>query len=216
MKAAYFLEQVAFAYEDRSVLCVERLKVKRGELVALVGPNGSGKTTLLHIMAFLNIPQEGKLLFFGEPLTRGNLLAFRRKTGLLLQNPYLFHTSVLSNVVSGLKIRGIRGRKAKRAALAALDRVGLSGFEKRHAGSLSGGEAQRVALARTLVLEPEVLLLDEPSNHMDSDSVRRMEEIVLQFNRKQGKTIILATHQLLGVAKSVNRVFNVSEGRISE
>lgn len=216
MNAAYILEQVTFAYDGRSVLSVERIAVKRGELVALVGPNGSGKTTLLHIMAFLNIPQGGKVLFFGEQSTRGNLLAFRRKTGLLLQNPYLFSTSVLSNVLSGLKIRGIRGGRAKRAALAALDRVGLSGFEKRHARSLSGGEAQRVALARTLAVEPEVLLLDEPSNHMDRESVRRMEEIVLEFNEKLGKTVILTSHELFGVGKSVNRVFKVSEGRISE
>ena len=214
MTCVYSLKDVAFAYEHRPVLTVEVLEVRQGEIVALEGPNGSGKTTLLHLLAFLNIPRQGSVVFFGEQLRTKNLLTFRRRIGLLLQNPYLFRTSVLSNIMSGLKIRGIRGDRAKQAALAALDRVGLCGFEKRHVGSLSGGEAQRVALARAIVLEPEVLLLDEPSNHMDRESMKRTQEIVMELNKKRGKTIVMASHQLFGDGKLANRVLQLFEGRL--
>jgi len=212
--AAYVVEDLVFSYGKHPVLTVEKLEIPPGKIIALVGPNGSGKTTLLHVLAFLLIPHQGRVFFFGDGSTKKNLLPFRRRVGLLLQNPYLFRTSVLANVLSGLKIRGMRGDRARRLALAALDRVGLSGFEHRSAGSLSGGESQRVALARALVLEPDVFLLDEPSNHMDRESIRRTEEIVRELNSEQGKTIILTTHNLAMIEKIVDRVLHLSEGKL--
>ena len=98
--------------------------------------------------------------------------------------------------------------------MAALDRVGLLGFEHRSAGSLSGGESQRVALARALVIEPDVFLLDEPSNHMDRESIRRTEEIVRELNSEQRKTIILTTHNMAMIEKIVDRVIHLSEGKL--
>lgn len=134
--------------------------------------------------------------------------------GLLLQNPYLFHTSVLFNVLWGLQVRGVPRRTGKKAARAALQTVGLVGFENRFARSLSGGETQRVALARALVLEPEVLLLDEPANHMDTDSVRRTEETVLELNTKRGTTVVLTSHDIVQVKALAHRVICLSEGKI--
>lgn len=214
MTPAYRIDNLSFSYGPCPVISVDSFEVPAGEVLALVGPNGSGKTTLLHLLGFEESAQQGKMMFFGNQVTRDTLTAFRRRVGLLLQNPYLFHTSVLSNITWGLGLRGIRGEKAHRATVAALDLVGLSGFENRYARSLSGGEAQRVALARALVLEPEVLLLDEPWNHMDRESIRRTEEVLRDLNRNQGRTVILTTHNLLGAQGLAHRMVHLHQGRL--
>jgi tungstate transport system ATP-binding protein len=214
MIPAYSLKDLTFSYQNRPALEIDRLEIPAGEIVALVGPNGSGKTTLLHNLAFIEAPQRGLISFFGEPFCKGKLLSFRRRVGLLLQNPYLFHTSVLSNLLWGLRVRGVPRRTGKKTALAALAMVGLGGFENRYARSLSGGEAQRVALARALVLEPEVLLLDEPANHMDRESVQRTGETVLELNKKRGTTVVLTSHDFVQVQALTNRVICLSEGKI--
>lgn len=214
MTLAYTLKNLIFSYQDRPILEIDSLEIAAGEIVALIGPNGSGKTTLLHNLAFLEEPQRGTISFFGEPVRKEKLLSFRRRVGLLLQNPYLFHTSVLSNILWGLSVRGVPKRTGKKAALEALEIVGLVGFENRYARSLSGGEAQRVALARALVLEPDVLLLDEPANHMDRESVRRTGDTVLELNATRGTTVVLTSHDLVQVETLAKRVICLSCGKI--
>jgi energy-coupling factor transporter ATP-binding protein EcfA2 len=214
MTAAYSLRNVTYTYGGSPVLDIGQMRIPEGEIVALVGPNGSGKTTLLHLLAFLEMPQTGEIQFFGEKTHAGNLLALRRKAGLLLQNPYLFHETVMSNMIWGLRLRGISSKDAERASLKALEMVGLAGFENRYARSLSGGESQRVALARALVLEPVALLLDEPSNHMDRASAERTEEIVMELNRKHGRTVVIATHAVDKTLAFAHQVIHLWEGKI--
>lgn len=214
MSSAYLLEEISFSYDAAPVLMIDRFEIARGEIAALVGPNGSGKTTLLKQLAFVERPGRGTISFFGERSTPANLIAFRRRVGFLLQHPYLFHTSVLSNITWGLRIRGITGRKASRMALEALERVGLSGFEHRRAVSLSGGESQRVALARALVIDPEVLLLDEPANNLDTESLRRTEEVVSVLNREYGRTVVFTTHNLSTWANLAHRIVNLHQGSV--
>ncbi|MBI4964747.1 MAG: ABC transporter ATP-binding protein [Desulfomonile tiedjei] len=215
MTPAYSVEGLEFGYGTCPVLSLDKLEVSAGEIVALVGPNGAGKTTLLHLLAFIEPPQQGRISFFGEKSTRKNLLPFRRRVGLLLQKPYLFHTTVIANILWGLNLRGISGAGAKQSALAALDRVGLMGFENRRASALSGGEAQRVALARALVLEPEVLLLDEPFTHMDQQNVQRTEEIVVHLNRDRGATVVFTTHNPSSVQHLAHRILHLFRGRLA-
>jgi len=215
MTAAYSVEGLEFGYGPCLVLSLERLEVAAGELVALVGPNGSGKTTLLHLLAFVETPHRGEISLFGAKSNRKNLLAFRRRVGLLLQKPYLFHSTVLGNILWGLKLRGISGARAKQSALVALDRVGLTGFENRRASALSGGEAQRVALARALVLEPDVLLLDEPFTHMDQQNVQRTEDIVVHLNRDRGATVVFTTHNPASVQHLAHRILHLFRGRLA-
>jgi len=155
---------------------------------------------------------KGEILFFGERLNGHNLVSFRRKVGLLLQHPYLFHSSVLANVVWTLKIRGIRGTEAQRLAKKALERVGLAGFEGRNARTLSGGESQRVALARALVAAPDVLLLDEPTTHLDAESRRTIEQITMELHTQHGKTIIMATHRIREAIAIARRVLHLFQG----
>ncbi len=202
MKTAYELDNVSFSYGGPPVLVIDHLEIAAGEVIALVGPNGAGKTTLLHLFALLLTPQTGDIFFFGSKISADSLLSLRRRVGLLLQNPYLFNMSVLGNLLWGLRIRGISKSKSRMLCLNALSRVGLSGFETRHVRTLSGGESQRVALARAIVLDPDVLLLDEPATHMDRESIERTEQIVLEMNETQGKTVVMTTHhpsQVLGI-----------------
>jgi tungstate transport system ATP-binding protein len=210
----YAIKDMEFSYGGPPVLAVDRLEIRSGEIVALVGPNGAGKTTLLHALAFLETNYRGTLSFFGQSPSSANLLAFRRRVGLLLQNPYLFHSSVLSNVLWGLRIRGIPKPESHARAEAALKRVGLAGFEHRDARALSGGESQRLALARALALDPDVFLLDEPGNHMDRDSIRRTEEIVQELNRDRGKTVVLTTHNLIQAQAMAHRVLYIFQGKL--
>ncbi|MFC1805768.1 ABC transporter ATP-binding protein [Planctomycetota bacterium] len=209
---AYVLEDVTFAYDGKTVVDVPRLQIRRGEVTALVGANGSGKTTLLHLLAFLEAPTGGSITFLGQQATPA--LELRRRVGLLLQEPYLFHASVVRNVEVGLKVRGVSGRARRERAKAALEQVGLAGFEERDAAKLSGGEARRVALARVLALETDVLLLDEPMAHMDEHSARRTEELLLRLHREQGKTIVLASHDLLWAQALARRVLSLHRGSL--
>ncbi len=214
MTVAYSLADISFYHGSRKSLEVARLELRAGEVVALVGPNGAGKTTLLHLMAFVESPASGAIQFFGARVTRQNMLTCRRRVGLLLQNPYLFHTTVLSNVMLGLKIRGISKQAGRSMALEALERVGLAGFEHRPAKLLSGGESQRVALARAIVLNPDVLLLDEPANHLDRQSVVRTREVVLDLNRSRGTTVVLATHNLVEAKTMAGTIAHLLQGQI--
>ncbi|AFM22819.1 ABC transporter ATP-binding protein [Desulfomonile tiedjei] len=214
MTPAYEIEGLTFTYGTVPVISLDRLEIPAGEIVGLVGPNGSGKTTLLHMLAFIEEPGQGDIRFFGQSCTESNRLALRRKVGLLLQNPYLFHSTVLSNLTWGLKIRDVPRHVAAEAALKALALVGLGGFEGRYARALSGGETQRVALARALVLDPEVLLLDEPANHMDKESIERTESIVSTLNREHGKTVILTSHNASTVQNLAHRILYVEQGRV--
>ena len=214
MTAAYILRDVTYAYVGPPVLTIGDLKIRSGEIVGLVGPNGSGKTTLLHLLAFLESPRSGQIMFFGEEFHKASLLVFRRKVGFLLQNPYLFHDTVMANLTWGMRLRGISAADSVGKSLKALERVGLCGFENRYAGSLSGGESQRVALARALVLDPDVLLLDEPSNHMDRVSWERTEQIVLELNREYGKTVIMATHGVDRAQTLAHTMIHLWQGKV--
>ncbi len=209
MNLAYCLDGVAFYYGSRKVLDVEHLEVPRGERLAIVGPNGSGKTTLLHLLAFVEVPARGRICLFGEESSPRNGLSFRRKVGLLPQNPYLFGGTVLENVAWGLKVRRVPAGPRRMMALEALRAVGLDGFQDRKAQTLSGGEAQRVALARLLVLDPPVLLLDEPGNHLDKLSVELTEKIVLHKNIEHGTTVIFTTHNMAHAESLATRVLHV-------
>lgn len=214
MTRAYALTDVSFAYIDEPVLRIPFLEIARGDIVGLVGANGSGKTTLLHLLAFLNTPQHGQIEFFGQTVWNSANQSIRKKVALLLQNPYLFHETVLANIMWGLRIRGFRKDQAREAAQEALEVVGLSGFEHRYAPSLSGGESQRVALARSLALKPAVLLLDEPFNHMDRESVLLTEDLVIRLSQDQRTTVVLTSHAIDKLQAMAHRVVHLWQGRL--
>lgn len=206
----FSIRNLEFSYEDHPVLSVDHLELQEGHVHVLVGPNGSGKTTLLKLMDGLLKPSAGTILFRGRPLSAG---AEAKGSVYVHQRPYLFSGSVRDNIAYGLKIRGVGGDELDKKVSRALESVGLSGFEKRRSGKLSGGEAQRTAIARALTLTPEVLLLDEPTAGVDRDSVLRLEEIISSIRRDYGTTVIVSTHDHPFGYRVADRVIHIDEGK---
>jgi len=191
----YRLHSIRKCYGPNVVLDIEELTIVEGRLHTLTGANGAGKSTLLNILAFLTPPTAGEIFYAGKRVDRehGSLEELRKKVTLLHQSPYLFGGTVYANVAFGLKARGIQGEEQRQRADKALDIVGLRGFRERKARELSGGEAQRVAMARALALKPEVLLLDEPLANIDRETTGLLETVIVSLPA-QGTTVVMTTH----------------------
>ncbi len=195
MEALYRLHAIRKRYGSNLALDIGELSIAEGRLYTLTGANGAGKSTLLNILAFLAPPTSGEIFYAGKRVDRdrGGMEEYRRKVTLLHQSPYLFGGTVHDNVAFGLKVRGIRGEELRRRIDMALDTVGLQGFRERKARELSGGEAQRVAMARALALKPEVLLLDEPLANIDRETTGLLEAVIAKLP-SQGTTVVMTTH----------------------
>jgi len=191
----YRLQSIRKRYGSNIALDVEELTIAEGRLYTLTGANGAGKSTLLSILAFLTPPTSGEIFYAGNRVdwNHGSVEEYRRKVTLLHQSPYLFVGSVHDNVAFGLKVRGIPGEEQRRIVDRALDGVGLQGFRDRKARELSGGEAQRVAMARALALNPEVLLLDEPLANIDRETAGLLETVIASLPAR-GTTVVMTTH----------------------
>jgi tungstate transport system ATP-binding protein len=191
----YRLESIRKCYGSKVVLDIESLAIVGGRLYTLVGANGAGKSTLLSILAFLSPPTAGEIFYAGRRVdwNRGSVEEQRRKVTLLHQSPYLFGGTVHDNVAFGLKARGIQGEEQRRIVEDSLAIVGLQGFRERKARELSGGEAQRVAMARALALKPEVLLLDEPLANIDRETAGFLETVIASLPAR-GTTVVMTTH----------------------
>ena len=191
----YRLQSIRKRYGSNVALDVEELTIAEGRLYTLTGANGAGKSTLLSILAFLTPPTSGEIFYAGKRVdwNHGSVEEYRRKVTLLHQSPYLFGGSVHDNVAFGLKVRGIPGEERRRIVDRALDGAGLQGFRDRKARELSGGEAQRVAMARALALEPEVLLLDEPLANIDRETAGLLESVIASLPAR-GTTVVMTTH----------------------
>jgi len=210
------LRNIVHHFDGRRVLDVPYLTIEKGRVYSVVGPNGSGKSTLLSIMGLLLQPSHGEVYFEGRPVRYEpeSLMAMRESVTMALQNPYLFNTSVGKNVAYGLRSRGVPWRDCEANVRDALELVGLRGFEKRRAQKLSGGETQLVALARAVVLEPSVLLLDEPTANLDTRHVHRFESLVSRINSERGTTVVVTTHNLSQAYRFTERVFSLFEGAL--
>lgn len=211
----YTLEQVKFYYNRRFTLSVPDLSIGWNTSVGFVGPNGGGKTTLLKLLAFLETPHEGSIFFKGKRIG-GDAAAVQRKVTMLLQEPYLLKRSVYENVSYGLKVRHETEHLRERV-FRALELVGLAPgeFARRRWHELSGGEAQRVSLASRLVLEPEVLILDEPTASVDQKSALLIQEAIRTMRSRSRMSLIVASHDMAWLGEVADEVYTVRRGRIS-
>ena len=177
-----------------TVLKVDHLEVMKGETLVVIGPNGAGKSTLLLAAAGLLQPQSGSVRLGNNEIYAGNLLDYRRRIALVLQDPLLMDSSVFDNVASGLRFRGVTKSEIEPRVMAWLKRFRIEHLSKRRARSLSGGEAQRASLARAMVLEPDLLLLDEPFSALDAPTRIKMLDDFNKLVDANPVTILLVTH----------------------
>jgi len=193
------------------------LNFQEGKIYAIVGPNGSGKTALLNILNLLEKPDEGQIFFYDQEITNksnSDTLEIRRRMTLVNQDPFLFHSTVYDNIAYGLKIRSIPSKVQKSRIRSALNIVGLSAFKDRKADQLSGGEAQRVVIARALVIEPEVLFLDEPTANIDQKHIDVVERIIKKIKKEIKTTVIFTTHDLSQAYRLADEVISLLDGKI--
>ena len=189
------------------------LDIKDGELFTLLGPSGCGKTTLLRIIAGLEFPDDGKVLFNDRDVTY--VKASKRNTAMVFQNYALWpHMTVFENIAFGLQIRKYPKDEIKKKVYNILRLVRLEGLEKRFPGQLSGGQQQRVALARALVVEPDVLLLDEPLSNLDAKLRIEMREEIRRIQKEIGITTIYVTHDQEEALTISDRVAVMNRGRV--
>jgi len=196
------------------------LEISRGESLSIVGVSGAGKSTLVHIIGTLDRPSSGSVLFDGNNVYQWNeaeLAEFRnRKIGFVFQFHHLLpEFSSLENTMMPALISGASKKEARERAEIVLNEVGLGDRMPHKPGELSGGEQQRVAVARALMMEPEVLLADEPTGNLDTETGLKIEEILLELNRRKGITLIVVTHNNK-LAKRMSRSIGLQDGKVVE
>jgi tungstate transport system ATP-binding protein len=201
---------------DHPALQLDELSILDGEVLAVVGPNGAGKSTLLLTLARLLKPERGKILFSGEQAGAESDTVYRRRIALVMQDPLLFDTSVFENVASGLRFRGISKDVIHRDVPLWLERLGVGHLSKRRANELSGGEAQRVSLARALVLKPQMLLLDEPFSALDPPTRSRLLDDLGALLDETATTTVFVTHDLNEAAQLAGRMAVIVGNRLRQ
>lgn len=197
----------------RAVLDLEALDILSGEILVIVGPSGAGKSTLLRLLNFLEPPTAGSLVFAGRAVSGEAPIALLRQVTTVFQRPVMLSGSVRDNVAFGLRLRG---QAAATAVDEALERVGLRDLASQAATRLSGGEMQRIALARALVLKPRVLLLDEPTANLDPYNVGLIENIVREQHAAHGTTVVMVTHNVFQARRLAQRAAFLLAGRLVE
>ncbi len=212
-----------------SLLEVENLKVKRGgvqvidlpafsvkaeEKVAVIGPNGAGKSSLLLGLACLVGRESGRISFQGTEVTSRDETVYRRRIAMVFQEPLLFDTTVLDNVAEGLRIRGTRRSEARALGMESLELFKVGHLAGRSAHKLSGGEAQRVSLARAFAVRPELILMDEPFSSLDLPTRIVLAEDLGRILHESGTAAIIATHDRIEALRVVDRLVVMDKGAV--
>ena len=208
------LHGIRVSRAGRTVLEIPTLTVGAGQVLAVIGPNGAGKSTLLRIMGLLEAPTAGRVEFQGTPVTAADGLGVRRRMATVFQDPLLTDATVRENVALGLRFRGVDVAGAAPRVDGWLERLGIVHLASRQARTLSGGEAQRAALARALVLDPELLLLDEPFSALDQPTREALLDDFGRILRQERTTSVLVTHDRAEAMTLGDRVGVLMSGRL--
>ncbi len=218
MSAVIQIEGVAKFYGRFQALADINLSVEQGEVVVILGPSGSGKSTLIRCINLLEEYQEGEIRVADQRVETGPKLAgIRCEVGMVFQNFNLYpHMTVLANVaLAPVRVRGLSRRDAQDRARVLLEKVGMSAHADKYSGQLSGGQQQRVAIARTMAMEPRVILFDEPTSALDPEMVGEVLD-VMQNLARSGVTMVVVTHEMGFARKVADRVIFMESGRIIE
>lgn len=210
------IQDLAVRRGGRAALEVPELDLDRGDVLAVVGPNGAGKTTLLLCLARLLRIDHGEILFADCPLEALDALEYRRRISFVFQDPLLLDLSVAENVALGLKFRRLQRDAIEARTNHGMELLGISDLGARRAGELSGGEAQRVSLARALVLDPELLLLDEPFSGLDRPARARLLDDLSGLLAQDHRTTMFVTHDFKEAARLAHRVAVIIGGRLRQ
>ena len=213
-EALVALRDITVRYGAAAVLDVPSLDVQKGEVVVVIGPNGAGKSTLLRVMGLLQPPSDGKIFFRGQLATRSNSLAMRQRMASVFQEPLLLDSTVYANAALGLKLRGFERDQIDKKLAPWLERLGIGHLTTRRVRTLSGGEAQRTSLARGLVLDPDLLLLDEPFSALDAPTRETLLWDMQEILAETRITTVMVTHELQEAAALGQRIGVLSRGKL--
>jgi putative ABC transport system ATP-binding protein len=205
-------ENLSRAIGDKMLVRDVSIQVQPGEVLAIVGPSGAGKSSFLRLLNRLDEPTGGAVLLNGRDYRELAPRELRRRIGMVMQSAFLFPGTVATNVAFGPLQKGETLAPEQIASL--LERVGLPDYQQRDVGNLSGGEAQRVSLARTLANVPEALLLDEPTSALDDSSARAIEELLLGIIRERTMTCVIVTHNTAQARRIADRTMVMEAGRL--
>ncbi len=211
------VRNLSYSYHDGKTLAMDRvnLQIEKGERLVLLGANGSGKSTLIKHLNGILLPQKGEVLVKGEPISKKNMKDVRRTVGIVYQNPddQVFLPTIRLDVAFGPTNLGLRQDVVEERVKTALNNVGLNGLEERAPHHLSGGEKKLVAIAGVLAMEPEVMVLDEPTAGLDPEGKQRILRLIYDLNKKLGITLVIATHDVDVVPVFSDRVAVLSHGK---
>lgn len=200
-------------YEGRKVLDIEQLEIEEGSITGIIGPNGAGKSTLLNILGKLDSETSGRVSYTEEGIP---LKECAKKITLVFQNPYLIRTTVEKNIAYPLKLRGWSEEDTEKRVSELTRELGLEKLRTRKSWQLSGGEVQKVALARALSFRPKLLLMDEPTASIDPATTGEIERMLEKINREEGTTILLVTHNLSQAKRICHRLVFLNKGQLVE
>ena len=206
------LESVKKIYGERTVLDIDNLQVEPGSLIFVIGQNGAGKSTMLNIIAGIETCSSGRVCYGPEKSTAPDI----KKITLVTQHPYLIRTTVEKNIAYPLKIRGWSEDRIKKRVETLIEEFGLTRIKKQKAWRLSAGEGQKVALARALSFNPEILLLDEPTANIDPGATSDIEAILKRNNKENKITTVIITHNLAQARRLCGEALFLHEGRLLE
>ncbi len=207
------IEKLTKEYNGKMVLNIENMTIEQGTVTAIIGANGAGKTTLLNIIGKLNSQTTGNVTYVDQELIK---IYPKSEMTLVFQNPYLIRTTVEKNIAYPLKLRGWSNLDIEERIHQLTDELGLEKLRKRKVWKLSGGEIQKVALARALSFRPKLLLLDEPTANIDPATTGEIERMLAKINKEEGTSILFVTHNLPQAKRVCNKLIFLNKGELIE
>ncbi|NLM43696.1 MAG: phosphate ABC transporter ATP-binding protein [Clostridiales bacterium] len=209
------VENLTKNYGDKNVLNIEALDIHKNKITALIGPSGAGKSTLLHLLNGIEAPSSGNIWLEDKKIEQKDMdLDIRRSMVMVFQKPVVFSATVYENLAYGLKLRGMNKKEINKRVEEMLEVTGLKDKSQQKANTLSGGEAQRVAVARAMIIRPKVLLLDEPTTNLDPTNIFTIEELIKYGKTKYGISVIIVTHNMFQAKRLSDNCIFMLGGKI--